>query len=163
MVLLVRVPPAHAGDAGDVDSIPGSGRSPGGGKWQPTPVFLPGKSHGQRRTGGLQSIGSQRVRHDWVTEHVCMQSLLNAFNILLFIRICLLRILSWKLTRISVNRSLEGTRYILNASFFMSVCCIPVPKDDKTRALFFSISRCRSISPLAATHCCCHTAWKWRD
>ena len=32
-------------------------------KWQPTPVFLPGKSHGQRSLAG--SIGSQRVRHDW--------------------------------------------------------------------------------------------------
>ena len=28
--------------------IPGLGRSPGEGKWQPTPVLLPGKSHGQR-------------------------------------------------------------------------------------------------------------------
>ena len=26
------------------DSIPASGRSPGDRKWQPTPVFLPGKS-----------------------------------------------------------------------------------------------------------------------
>jgi len=25
----------------DLDSIPGSGRSPGEGHWQPTPVFLP--------------------------------------------------------------------------------------------------------------------------
>ena len=33
-------------NAGDVGSIPWLGRSPGGG--QPTPVFLPGKSHGQR-------------------------------------------------------------------------------------------------------------------
>ena len=32
-------------------------------QWQPTPVLLPGKSHG-RRTGGLQSMGSHRVRHD---------------------------------------------------------------------------------------------------
>ena len=31
-------------------------------KWQPSPVFLPGKSHGQK-PGGLQSMGSQRVRH----------------------------------------------------------------------------------------------------
>ena len=38
---------ANAGDAGDKGSIPGSGRSPGGGQWQPTPVFLSGKSHGQ--------------------------------------------------------------------------------------------------------------------
>ena len=115
---------------------PGSGRPPGERKWQPTPVFLPGDSHGWRslvgyslwvckesdttewlhfkvslvaqtvkrlpamwetqvrflgqedplekemaihsnilawripwteEPGGLQSIGSQRVRHDWVT------------------------------------------------------------------------------------------------
>ena len=30
-----------AGDTGDTGLIPGSGRSPGGGKWQFTPVFLP--------------------------------------------------------------------------------------------------------------------------
>ena len=36
----------NAGDARD-GSIPGSGRSPGEEKWQPTPVFLPGKSRGQ--------------------------------------------------------------------------------------------------------------------
>ena len=35
------------------------------GKWQPTPVWLPVKSHGQRRlVGYIQSMGSQRVRHD---------------------------------------------------------------------------------------------------
>ena len=39
-------------------------------KWQPTPVFLPGKSQGERNLAGrLQSMGSQRVRHDWRTEH----------------------------------------------------------------------------------------------
>ena len=37
-------PPANAEDPGDVGLIPGSGRSPGAGKWQPTPVFLPGES-----------------------------------------------------------------------------------------------------------------------
>ena len=31
---------------------------------QPTPIFLPGESHGQRSLGGLQSIGSHRVAHD---------------------------------------------------------------------------------------------------
>ena len=34
--------------------------------WQPTPVFLPGESQGQRSLpGGLQSIVLQRVRHNW--------------------------------------------------------------------------------------------------
>ena len=38
-------------------------------KWQSPPVFLPGKSHGQRSpTGYIQSMRLQRVRHDWVTE-----------------------------------------------------------------------------------------------
>ena len=38
---------ANAGDAWDMGSIPQLGRSPRGG-WQPTPVLLLGKSHGQR-------------------------------------------------------------------------------------------------------------------
>ena len=35
MVLVVKSPPANAGDARDTDSIPGSGRSPGGGNCNP--------------------------------------------------------------------------------------------------------------------------------
>ena len=34
-------------------------------KWQPTPVFLPGKSQGRGQPGGLPSMGSHRVGHDW--------------------------------------------------------------------------------------------------
>ena len=33
-------------------------------QWHPTPVLLPGKSHGQEEPGRLQSMGSQRVGHD---------------------------------------------------------------------------------------------------
>ena len=47
--LAVKNPPANAGDVRDVGSIPGLGRSPGGGHGRiPTPVFLPGEFHGQR-------------------------------------------------------------------------------------------------------------------
>ena len=35
-------------NAGGAGSFPGLGRSPGGRAWQPTQVFLPGESHGQR-------------------------------------------------------------------------------------------------------------------
>ena len=39
--------------------------------WQPTPVFLPGESHGQREDpGGLESLGSQGVVTGF-TERVC--------------------------------------------------------------------------------------------
>ena len=37
-------------------------------EWQPTPVFLPGKSHGQRSLGGYSPWG--RKESD-TTEHTC--------------------------------------------------------------------------------------------
>ena len=45
VVLVVKNPPANAGDIRDVGLIPESGRRRA---WQPTPVYLPGESHGQR-------------------------------------------------------------------------------------------------------------------
>ena len=42
---VVKNLPANEGDTGDTGSIPGSGRFPWRRKWQPTSVFLPGKSH----------------------------------------------------------------------------------------------------------------------
>ena len=47
---------------------PWVGKIPWSRKWQPTPIFLPGKFHGQRRLAGYspvsQSTGSQRVEND---------------------------------------------------------------------------------------------------
>ena len=45
----IKNPSANAGDA---DLISGLGRLPLRRKWQPTPVFLPEKSHGQRSLAG---------------------------------------------------------------------------------------------------------------
>ena len=42
-------------------------------KWQPTPVFLSGKSHGQRSLAGYNPWGHKRVRHDLATEHSTAQ------------------------------------------------------------------------------------------
>ena len=65
VALVVKNRNAEAGDIRDVGSIPGKGKSPWSRAWQPTPVFLLGKSHGQRTlAGGLQSIESQRDGHD---------------------------------------------------------------------------------------------------
>ena len=61
---MVKKPPTKAGDAG---STPRSGRSPGE-KWQPTPVFLPGKSHGQRSLAGYSPWANKRVGRDSVTK-----------------------------------------------------------------------------------------------
>ena len=43
-------------NAGDLGSISGLGRSPRR-KWQPTPVLLPGKSHGRRSLVGYSPGG----------------------------------------------------------------------------------------------------------
>ena len=48
---MVKNLPAKAGDVRDMGSIPGSGRSPGGGHGNPL-VFLPGERHGQRGLAG---------------------------------------------------------------------------------------------------------------
>ena len=37
-------------------------------KWQPTPVLLPGKSHGQRSLEGYSSWGPKRVWHNLATK-----------------------------------------------------------------------------------------------
>ena len=37
--------------------------------WQPTPAFLPGESPWTEEAGGLQSVGSQSVGHNWATKH----------------------------------------------------------------------------------------------
>ena len=36
-------------------------------QWQPTPVLLPGKSHGRRSLIGCSPWGREESRHDWAT------------------------------------------------------------------------------------------------
>ena len=54
----------NTGAAGDVGSILGL-EDPWRTKWQPTPVFLPGESHGQRSLAGH---GVARVGHNLATK-----------------------------------------------------------------------------------------------
>ena len=51
-------------NAGVPGSIPGLGRFPWRRAWQPTLVFLPVESPWTEEPGRLQSMASQRVRHD---------------------------------------------------------------------------------------------------
>ena len=61
--LVVNNPLASEGDIRDVDSIPGSGRSPGGGHSNPHQYSCL-ENPTEEETSRLQSMGSQRVRHD---------------------------------------------------------------------------------------------------
>ena len=58
-------------NVGDLGWVPGSGRFPGDGSGNPTLVFLPGKSHGQRSLvpGVVQSMGVTKIfRHNLATK-----------------------------------------------------------------------------------------------
>ena len=63
MALVVKNLPANAGDIRDIDSIPGSGRSPGGGNGYPLQYSCL-ENPMDRGACRLQSRGSQRVRHN---------------------------------------------------------------------------------------------------
>ena len=69
-------------------SYPGSppwvGKIPWRRAWQPTSVFLPGESHGQRNLAGCNLVGLWRVGHDWEAKHSTAQCFPKP-HVLLFI------------------------------------------------------------------------------
>ena len=66
---------ANEGDIRDAGLVPGSGRSPWRRKWQPTPVFLPGKCHGHRRLAGYSLQGHKELYMTEATQHAHTHSL----------------------------------------------------------------------------------------
>ena len=64
---MVKNPPASAGDLRDMGSIPGSGRSSGGGHGNPVQYSLPGESHGQRSLASYSSWGHKESNTTEVT------------------------------------------------------------------------------------------------
>ena len=63
VALVVKNPPANAGDAKDVGLIPGWGRSPGGGNGNLVQDSCLGNPI-DRGAWRATAVGSQRVRHD---------------------------------------------------------------------------------------------------
>ena len=61
MTLVVKNPPANAGDIRDLGLIPQSGRSPGGGHGNSLQSSCL-ENPMDRKPGGIWSIGSQKVR-----------------------------------------------------------------------------------------------------
>ena len=64
---MVKNPPASATEVRD-SFDPWVGKIPWRRTWKPTPVFLPGKSHGQRSLAGYTVHGVTRVGHDLGTK-----------------------------------------------------------------------------------------------
>ena len=87
---VVKNPPAKEGDAG---SAPGSGRYPGGGIANDSSI-LAWKIPWTEAAGGLQPVGSQRVRQDWAHTSFLDSRLLltpNSFLLLSPLSSCLLQ------------------------------------------------------------------------
>ena len=68
---MVKNLPAKAEAAGDAGSTPESGRFPCRRKWQLSPVFLPGESHGQGSLVGYGPWGLKELDMTVIT-HACM-------------------------------------------------------------------------------------------
>ena len=79
---------ASARNAGDLGLIPGSGRFPWRRKWQPTPVFLPGESHGRRSLVGCSPRGSKESD---TTER--LHSLTHSLKYLMACSFCFIKLL----------------------------------------------------------------------
>ena len=74
---MVKNQPANSGDKRDVSLIPGLGRFPWRRKWQPTPVFLPGKPHVQRCLVSYSLWGHKELD---TIKHVCAPAYENGEN-----------------------------------------------------------------------------------
>ena len=87
MVLVVKNLPANAGDIRDVGLIPGSGRSPGGRPGNPFQYSWLEWIPWTEEPGGLQSIGLQRLGHDW-SNLACTQAALIGYLYILLLGLC---------------------------------------------------------------------------
>ena len=67
VALVVKNPPANAGDLRDTEFRPWVRKIPWRRAWQPTPVFLPGQSHGQRSLAGYSPQDCKEVDMNEVT------------------------------------------------------------------------------------------------
>ena len=87
--LVVKNQPANAGDSGDMGSIPGW-EYPWRKKWQPTPIFLPGVSDGQRILEGYSLWVHKELdrtehthRHFWILPSVIWNSQVSVISLVL--------------------------------------------------------------------------------
>ena len=73
VVLVVKNLPANAGNVKDARSIPGSGRFPGGEYMATHPSVPAWRIPWTEESGGLWSVGWQRIGHDW-SNSACMHA-----------------------------------------------------------------------------------------
>ena len=70
VVLLAKNPPVNAGRCKRHGFSPWVGKIPWRRAWQPTSVFLPGESHGQRSLASHSSLGCTELSMTKATQHI---------------------------------------------------------------------------------------------
>ena len=83
-------------------------------KWQPTPVFLPGKSHGRRSLAGYSPWGLKRVGHDlvikWLNNIKSERHLKTLLHLAEFSHVHVTKYLSYKLFLLEFSISLTQNK-----------------------------------------------------
>ena len=75
---VVKNPPTNAGDTGDTALIPGSERSPGEGNDNPLQYSCLGNPMDREASQEALCMESQRVGHNWVTEHALLSDFFSS-------------------------------------------------------------------------------------
>ena len=86
VAIVVKNLPPNAIDAGAQVSIPGSGRFPGGGNPLQYSCL---ENPWTEESGWLQSIGSQRIRHDWASKHMFLDMRILSLSFCEFMYLCI--------------------------------------------------------------------------
>ena len=113
--LRVKNLPACVGDTGDSGSV-WVGKMPWRRKWQPTPVFLPGESHGQRKS--QTQLGKWACTHAnviiaiWHIQSAMRKQVISTFSEFLFIYFQLCKVSDVAL-RLSLVSSSGGSEWRL--------------------------------------------------
>ena len=82
VTLVVKNPPANAGDIRGVGSIPGLGRPPGGGHGNPLQYScLENPMDREDWWATIQGVAKSRSRLKWLSKHTCIMTCIHHYNL----------------------------------------------------------------------------------
>ena len=101
----------------DTISIPGSGRSPGGGHGNPLQYSCLENSMDRGAWHAIQSMGSQRVRHDWAYTTTTIVTKQFCYTIIFLNRFLWVR--QWQIFKFQRGRIIKNYSRIRNAILWL--------------------------------------------
>ena len=123
--------------------------------WQPTPVFLPGKSHGQRNLAGYNPQGHRELDKIKTAQHACMH-----VYICIYVHMCMhVCIYLYKYKCTCVYKFMYIRAHIIKSATYIKifVCCRSVAKSSLTLCYPMDCSlpvHARLLCPLPSPRVC---------